>query len=74
MKDKLVKTHHKANYYRLKRFATSFVLLLGLVVAVAVPVTIKAASDLLDKQNNAGAEIDDNSSSEEGTPNLLKFN
>ncbi len=73
MKDKLVKTHHKASYYRLKRFATSFVLLLGLAVVVAVPVTIKAASDLIDKQNNAGAEIDD-SSSETETPNLLKFN
>lgn len=73
MKDKLVKTHHKASYYRLKRFATSFVLLLGLAVVVAVPVTIKAASDLLDKQNNVGAEIDD-SSSETETPNLLKFN
>lgn len=73
MKDKLVKTHHKASYYKLKRFATSFVLLLGLAVVVAVPVTIKAASDLIDKQNNAGAEIDD-SSSETETPNLLKFN
>lgn len=75
MKDKLIKTNHKASYYRLRRFATSFALVLGLVAIVAVPVTIKAATDLIDKQNNAGAEIDKNEpdSSENSEPSLLRF-
>lgn len=39
-KDKLVKFNHKASYYRLKKCAISFAILLGASISVAVPISI----------------------------------
>lgn len=39
-KDKLVKFNHKAPYYRFRKCAISFAVMLGLSVSVAVPVSI----------------------------------
>lgn len=77
MKDKLIKTNHKAGYYRFKKFATSFALSLGLVVVVAIPLTIKYASDLLEDKLKTGAEAQgeetETSSSETDTSELLEY-
>lgn len=43
-KDKLVKFHHKAPYYRFRKIAISFAALLGLSISVAVPVSITLTS------------------------------
>lgn len=77
MKDKLVKNNRKAGYYRFKKFATSFAIGLGLVVVVAIPLTIQYASDLLEAKENTGAEAQEeeteSSSSENDTSELLNF-
>lgn len=57
MKDKLIKTNRKAGYYRFKKIATSFAISLGIFVVVAVPLSIKYASDLLEEKLKTGAEL-----------------
>ncbi len=37
MKDKLVKTHHSANYYHVKRFSLAFLVALSCAAIIAIP-------------------------------------
>ncbi len=64
MKDKLVKYHHKAIYYRFKKTLVALSFLIGAAVVFTVPVSIilsmNDTSPMAENNNNSSSVIEDN--------------
>ncbi|MFA5481688.1 MAG: hypothetical protein WC282_04855 [Bacilli bacterium] len=59
MKDKLIKFHRKAAYYRFKKVMILFSLLALIALAVSIPLTIQIAAAQAEQEQNNTAEVVD---------------
>lgn len=60
MKDKLVKTGHKKNYYKMKKIFHTSIFVLALMAVSAAPVAITYAVYMVDGNRSANAGINTN--------------